>query len=113
MLMAAARRRKLGVGVAGVLNLNLLSFGTLDLHGDVWGIGRERGQANIFLVLLQGKSEVTSEGKESKKSTRFKLRVLTAGACFSAVKGRSPSSSHTGTTDGHCCQVFAHRRSYL
>ena len=104
MLMATPRQRNLVVGVAGalrVLDLYLLSLGALDLRGYAWSVGRERGQANIFSVLLQGKGEVTSEGEESKnkKSTRFKLRVLTAGACFSAVKGRSPSSSHTGTTD--------------
>ena len=81
MLMETSRRRNLGVGVAGIFNLDLLSFGTLDLCSDVGSIGGERGQANVPTVLLQRKGKAMSEGKESKdkKSTRFKLRVLTIG----------------------------------
>ena len=102
MLMATPWRRDLVVGVAGalrILGLHLLSFGALDLCSNVGSVGGERGQTNVPAVLLQRKSETMSEGKKSTKSTRYKLRVPTAGAWLSAVKGRIPSSSHTGTTD--------------
>ena len=70
MLMATSRRRNLGVGVAGVLNLNLLSFGALDLCSDVGSVGGERGQTNVPTVLLQRKGETTSEEKGSKNKSR-------------------------------------------
>ena len=101
MLMATSRRRNLGVGVAGVLDLNLLSLGTLDLSGVVGSVSGERGQTNVPTVLLQRKrrNDVRRKMINEQKLTRYKLRVPTAGAWFSAVKGRIPSSSHTGTTD--------------
>ena len=43
MLMATSGRRNLGVGVAGVLNLNLLGLGALDLCSDVGSVGGKRG----------------------------------------------------------------------
>ena len=51
MLMATSRRRNLGVGVAGVLDLNLLSLGALDLSGIVGSVSGERGQTNVPTVL--------------------------------------------------------------
>ena len=70
MLMATLRRRNLGVGVAGVLNFDLLSFGAFDLCSNVGSIGGERGQTNVPTVLLQRKGESTSEEEESKNRSR-------------------------------------------
>ena len=101
MLVATSRWRNLGVGVAGVLDFNLLSLGALDLSGIVGSVSRERGQTNVPTVLLRRKrrNNVRRKMIKEQKSTRYKLRVPTAGAWFSVVKGGIPSSSHTGTTD--------------
>ena len=97
LVLIATTRKSRVVRVAGVLRV--LSFSALDLGGDVWSVSWERGQTNILSILLQGKGETTSEEKNHRTEVdQLRPRILTAGACFSAVKGRRPSSMHTGTT---------------
>ena len=103
MLIATLRWQNFAVGVAnvfGVLGLGVLSLGALNFCGDVGSVSGERGQADVLSVLLQSKGKNYQKSKtDERRLTKLSSRILTAGACFSAVKGRSPSSIHTRTTD--------------
>ena len=92
MLMATSRRRNLGVGVAGVLDLNLLSLGALDLSGIVGSVSGERGQTDVPTVLLQRKrrNDVRRKMNKEQRSTRFKLRSTYCRGLFLGGEGKDP-----------------------